>query len=233
MTRILLIPGSTREESLHTAALRTAARYAPAGTDAIPYGGLRTLPAFVPAEPSPPASVAELRAEVAAADAVLFSTPEYAGSLPGSLKNLLDWLVDAGDLTGKPVAWLSVAPPGQDDGARETLETVLGHAGARLLRAACIRLPLTQAAVGLDGLIGDPQLHQALQDMVHALVRVMELAEGRSAQPAWTVVSSVYPTIVPNPGRRPAYGPPAQGPDVRRPHHAPARFPGDSGPWGS
>jgi chromate reductase, NAD(P)H dehydrogenase (quinone) len=245
MTRILLVPGSTRDESLHTAALRTAARFAPEGISATLYTGLRELPAFVPGEQWPPAAVGALREEIHAADAVLFSTPEYAGSLPGSLKNLLDWLVDGGDLHSKPVAWLSVAPSGQDDGARETLETVLVHASARLLRAACIRLPLTQAAVDLSGMITDPQLHQALQDMIHALVRVLTLGAG-SAQPSWTAVSSVYPVISPqaaprshaypaagrHPGGPRAQPPGPQGPAVRRPW-GPPRFPGDGGPWGS
>src|SRR5262249_24496729 len=102
MTRILLISGNTRPDSLHTAALRAVARSAPAEISASLYDGLRDLPAFVPGESPDPVSF--LRLQVSAADAVLFSTPEFAGSMPGSLKNLLDWLVDGGDLTGKPAA---------------------------------------------------------------------------------------------------------------------------------
>src|SRR5689334_12124837 len=104
MTRILLISGNPRADSLHTAALRTAARFAPPEISASLYDGLPGLPAFVPGEYSPPDPVTFLRLQVSAADAVLFCTPEFAGYLPGSLKNLLDWLVDGGDLTGTPVA---------------------------------------------------------------------------------------------------------------------------------
>jgi chromate reductase, NAD(P)H dehydrogenase (quinone) len=193
MTRILLISGNTRDASLHTAALRTAARVAPPEVTAAIYAGLTGLPAFVPGEWSPPEPVSRLRQEVAAADAVLLCTPEFAGSIPGSLKNLLDWLVDGGDLTGKAVTWLSLAMPGDDEGARETLESVLGHAAAKVLRSACIRIPIDPAGVNVDDVVADPQLHQALQDMLATVVRV--LAAQRQPTPSWQQVSSVFPTV--------------------------------------
>jgi chromate reductase, NAD(P)H dehydrogenase (quinone) len=200
MTRILLVSGSTREGSVHTAALRTAARFAPADITATLYDGLRSLAAFVPGEQVPPGAVALLRHRVQASDAVLFSTPEYAGGLPGSLKNLLDWLVDGGDLDGKPVAWLSVAAPGQDEGARSMLETVLGHGNARVLPAACIRIPLSADAVDTQGIVNDPRLHMALFDMLHALARSMAAPQPRQP-PSWQAYSSLYP-LVPPPGAR-------------------------------
>lgn len=193
MTRILLISGSTREGSLHTAALRTAARFAPAEITASLYDGLRGLPAFAPGEPDP-GPVTFLRQRVIAAGAVLFCTPEFAGSMPGSLKNLLDWLIDGGDLDGKPVAWLSVAAPGKDDGAGATLETALAHGNARLLRPACIRVPLHLDSVDDKGYVTDPRLHMALTDMLGALTRSLETAEPKP-QPSWQAYSSVYPVI--------------------------------------
>jgi hypothetical protein len=203
MTRILLVSGSTREGSLYTAALRTAARFAPPDITATLYDGLRALPAFVPDEQIPPGAVALLRHRVAAADAVLFSTPEYGGSLPGSLKNLLDWLIDGGELNGKPVAWLSVAAPGQDEGARATLETVLDHGNARLLRPACIRIPLGPEAVDAQGVITDPRLHMALLDVLQALARSLATPQPRQ-QPSWQAYSSLYP-MVPQRPETPAY----------------------------
>jgi chromate reductase, NAD(P)H dehydrogenase (quinone) len=194
MARILLISGSTREDSLHTAALRTAALIAPPGVTAVLYDALRVLPAFVPLERSVPGSVGLLREQVAAADGVLFCTPEYGGSLPGSLKNLLDWLADGPHLTGKPVAWISVAAPGQDDGARVALEAVLDHAGARLLRSAGIRIPLTPTAVDARGLVPEPQFHQAAQDVLLSLSRSQSPAP-EQAQPSWQAYSSLYPMV--------------------------------------
>jgi chromate reductase len=194
MTRILLISGSIREGSLHTAALRTAVRFAPPEITATLYGGLRSLPAFVPGEQPTPDPVALLRHQVNGADAVLFSTPEYAGSLPGSLKNLLDWLADGGALDGKPVAWLSVAAPGQDEGARATLETVLTHSKARVLRPACIRVPLSPSAVDAQGIVTDQRLHMALLDMLQALTRSLAIPQQRQP-PSWQAYSSLYPVV--------------------------------------
>ena len=104
--RVLLVSGSTRAMSTNTALLRTAVECAPPSVAAVFYPGLAGLPHFDPdldVEPLP-AAVAALRAEIAAADAVLFCTPEYAGTLPGSFKNLLDWTVGGTVLTDKPVA---------------------------------------------------------------------------------------------------------------------------------
>jgi chromate reductase len=195
MTRILLITGGTSEGSLHTAALRTAVRFAPDGLSAALYDELRELPAFVPGEQPVPATVARLREEVAVADALLFSTPEYAGSLPGSLKNLIDWLVDGGDLSRKPAAWLSVAPPGQDESALTALETALSFGNAKLQRPACVRVPLDPAAVDAQGVVTDPQLHRALGDILRALVRSAAAPKPR-AQPSWQAYSSVFPVVM-------------------------------------
>jgi chromate reductase len=191
MTRILLISGSTRESSLHTAALRTAARVAPAGIVPDLYDGLRGLPAFAPGEQHDAVTI--LRHQVSTADAVLFCTPEYAGSLPGSLKNMLDWLVEGPELWDKPVAWLSVSAPGQDQGALSTLETVLSHGNARVLRSAIIRLPLEPSAIGGDGLITDPRFDTAMADTLRAFT--LALAAAPKEKPSWDVKSSLFPAI--------------------------------------
>jgi chromate reductase len=145
--RVLLVPGSTRPGSSNVAALRAAAGAAPTGVRAELFTGLRELPAFVPDEQPPPV-VAAFLADLATADGVLFSTPEYAGGLPGSLKNLLDWTVGGGELYGKPVGWLDVADPGRGAGARAQLVTVLGYVGADMVDAACVSLALTRTPAG-------------------------------------------------------------------------------------
>jgi NAD(P)H-dependent FMN reductase len=169
VTRLLLVSGSTRDGSTNTAALRTAAAAAPDDVIAALYGGLTELPAFVPGDDPAPAAVAALREQVAAADAVLFCTPEYAGTLPGSLKNLLDWLVGSGELNEKPVAWLLVASYGRGEGARATLELVLGYVDARIVTKACARVPVTRDAVGPDGLVADAGLRAQLTECLATL----------------------------------------------------------------
>src|SRR5262245_18609736 len=91
--RILLISGSTRAASTNTALLRTAHAVAPDGVTTELFERLTELPHFNPDHDRAPlpTAVAALRAEIARSQAVLFSTPEYAGALPGSFKNLLDW----------------------------------------------------------------------------------------------------------------------------------------------
>src|SRR5215218_923375 len=124
---LLLISGSLRAGSTNTAAL-----LAIVGTDGLAatvYDGLRDLPPFDPdldQDPIPDA-VGALRAAIAAADTVLFCTPEYAGSLPGSFKNLLDWGVGGGELYEKPVGWINVSALGGAAGAHAALRVVLGY----------------------------------------------------------------------------------------------------------
>jgi chromate reductase len=194
VTRILLISGSTREGSLHTAVLRMAARLAPADIAVDLYDDLRGLPAFVPGPQTPPAAAVLLRHRVETADAALFSTPAYAGSLPGSLKNLLDWLVDGGQLSGKPAAWLSITAPGQDEGALAALQGVLDHGKARLLRSACIRIPVGPGAIDATGTVTDPRLPMALVDTMQAIARSLAAPPPRQ-QPSWQAYSSVYPMV--------------------------------------
>jgi NAD(P)H-dependent FMN reductase len=155
---VLLVSGSTRAGSGNTAALATMAASAPDGVTAVMYDGLAGLPAFNPDDDGDhlPAEVARLREEITAADAVLFCTPEYAGTLPGSFKNLLDWTVGGGQLYGKPVAWINVAVPGRGQGAEDALAAVLGYVGADVVEAACRRIPVDRAAVSQDGAISDP-----------------------------------------------------------------------------
>ncbi|HZR51477.1 MAG TPA: NAD(P)H-dependent oxidoreductase [Streptosporangiaceae bacterium] len=175
--RILLISGSTRGGSGNTAALRTVQALAPDGVTAELYGGLAALPAFNPDDdhdPLPPA-VGELRARIAAADAVLFCTPEYAGTLPGSLKNLLDWTVGGGEMYGKPVGWINVAAEGRGSGAAEHLAIVLGYVGTVAVQQACVRLPVPRDAVGADGIIGDPQIRAGLVSVASALAAHVSL----------------------------------------------------------
>jgi chromate reductase len=169
---LLLVSGSTRAGSTNTAALRTACEVAPPGVAASLYGGLSDLPAFNPDDeehgPLHPA-VAHLREQLAAAGAVLFCTPEYAGTLPGSFKNLLDWTVGNGDLVDKPVAWVSVAAPGRGAGAQATLETVLAYVSAAVVREACRQVPVARGSVGADGMLADRAVRAQLTEILAAL----------------------------------------------------------------
>jgi NAD(P)H-dependent FMN reductase len=171
---VLLVSGSTRGASTNTAALRTLETAATGAVRAVRYDGLADLPAFNPDDDpadgrgTPPA-VVRLRAELEAADAVLFCTPEYAGTLPGSLKNLLEWTVGGGQLVGKPVAWINVAAPGRGEGAVANLATVLGYVDARVVDTACRRVHVGRDTVAGDGTVSDPATRDALLDVLLTL----------------------------------------------------------------
>jgi len=171
--RVLLVSGSTRSGSANTAALVTAAALAPDGVTTALYQGLARLPAFNPDHDGDllPDPVAGLRREIEGADAVLFCTPEYAGTLPGSLKNLLDWTVGGGELYGKPVAWLNVAAANRGLGAQQTLASVLGYVGAVVVEPACRHIPVDRSAIGPDGTVTDQRFAAGLADTWAELVR--------------------------------------------------------------
>ena len=171
-THILLVSGSTRGGSANTAALRTMGEVAPRMVTAVLYEGLSELPAFNPdddREPLPgPAD--QLRKAIAGADAVVFCTPEYAGSLPGSFKNLLDWTVGGGEMYGKPTAWINVAATGRGAGAEESLASVLGYVGAEVIEKACRRISLSRQAIGPDGLVRDPGFREEATRVIDDIV---------------------------------------------------------------
>lgn len=174
---LLMISGSTRAGSTNTAALRTAALMTPADVPASLYDGLADLPAFNPDDDHDPlpGAVADLRQQIAACDAVVFCTPEYAGSFPGSFKNLLDWCVGGTEIYRKPAAWINVAAEGRGTNAHAALATVLGYVGAEIIEAACVRVPVPHQAVGPDGLIADDgarsQIGQVLQTIAQHVRR--------------------------------------------------------------
>src|SRR5512132_4437861 len=111
--KLVAISGSLRENSSNTRALRAMSLLGLADIEV--YEGLGNLPHFNPdldldGSPPPPA-VADLRERLRAADGVIISSPEYAHGVPGSLKNMLDWLVSDGLLVGKRVLLVNATPP--------------------------------------------------------------------------------------------------------------------------
>lgn len=175
-TRFLLVSGSLRRASTNTALLRTAALVAPEGSACRLYDRLGRLPAFNPDEDRHPlpTEVQRLRDVIHEANAIVFSTPEYAGALPGSLKNLLDWTIgdeQVGSIYEKPVGWLNASPRGAD-GAHSELRAVLGYAHARIVDEACIRVPVTSTIICGDGLIHDHGIRAALRDVLADLAAI-------------------------------------------------------------
>jgi NAD(P)H-dependent FMN reductase len=110
--KILGISGSLQEDSANLRLLRTAAALAPDGVEFVISDALRHLPHFDPdleqAEPVP--AVTEWRRAVADSDALFIASPEYGHSLPGSLKNAIDWVIGSGEIERKVVAVTASTP---------------------------------------------------------------------------------------------------------------------------
>jgi len=174
VTRILGISGSLRRDSHNTSLLRAAAEAA-AGSDVELelYDGLKEVPPYDEDDDVHPraASVARLNAAIANADAVLFATPEYNTSIPGQLKNAIDWIsrpVATNVLRNKPVAVVG-ASTGAFGAvwAQAELRKVLAALGARVLD---LELPVPHAHTRFEeGELTDEELRAGLADTVAAL----------------------------------------------------------------
>jgi chromate reductase len=173
--RVLAISGSLRAASHNTALLRNAAERAPEGVEVALYGDLEALPPYNEDRDTefPPAAVAEMRRQVAEADALLISTPEYNGTLPGQLKQLVDWASrpygPGAALYGKPVAVIGASVT--DYGAlwaQDHLRKALGIAGARVVD---VELPVGRAGEKFDseGRLTDAEAIERLDEVLSAL----------------------------------------------------------------
>jgi chromate reductase, NAD(P)H dehydrogenase (quinone) len=138
--RIMALSGSLNRSSSNSHLLRRAASSMPAAEIEV-WDGLGQLPYFSP-DAEADGQVALLRRAVALADVVWIATPEYAGGMPGALKNALDWLVGSGELYGKRVVVLSAAPsPQRGHNARRWVEEVARMQGAEVVDSFTVALP--------------------------------------------------------------------------------------------
>jgi chromate reductase len=175
--KILAISGSLRAESHNTALLRAAAEEAPSGVELELWHGLKAIPAFdQDDELDAPLAVEAFKDAVRQADAVLIATPEYNSSIPGALKNALDWAsrpIAENAFRNKPVAVI-----GSSTGAfgavwaQAELRKVLAAMGARV---AEVELAVGHAHERLD----DEDVRAGIRDSLEALVA--------TAQPALAV----------------------------------------------
>ena len=171
---VLGLSGSLRRGSYNTKLVRAAARLLPAGAGLTRFERLDRVPPYnEDAEPDAPAVIGELKAAIERADAVLIATPEYNGSLPGLLKNTLDWVsrpYATNPLRNKPVAVVGAstgifgAAWAQADARR-----ILAAIGARVIER---ELSIAEAQDAFDpaGALRDPNLELVYSDLLAALV---------------------------------------------------------------
>jgi chromate reductase len=179
--KILGISGSLRAGSYNTKLLRAASELLPPDVDFELWDGLKAVPPYDEdddVQPAP-AGVAALREAIARADAVLFATPEYNWSVPGVLKNAIDWA--SRPLASNPLRNKPVAVVGASTGAfgavwsQAELRKVLSATGARVLEheVAVGRAP---TRLEDEGRLVDGELREQLGDVVAALVAEVAVA---------------------------------------------------------
>ncbi|MGN6576086.1 MAG: NADPH-dependent FMN reductase [Nocardioides sp.] len=190
MTSILTLSGSSRTGSLNTALLRVARRVAadlpvPVTTHRPPVT-VSELPVFNAdlAEHGLPRPPRLLEQAVAAADAVLIATPEYSGSIPGPLKNALDWLAcpqSTQPLAAKPVAVMSASPSRFGaQAARAQVLDVLQRCDATLVAAPVVSIARAHTAIDSTGDFTSEHARTSVRALLYELVAAAETRPERS-----------------------------------------------------
>jgi chromate reductase len=185
--RILAISGSLRRDSHNAALLRAAADLLPPGVELAVHEGLKAIPAFDEDDlHDRPLAVRRLWAEVDAADGVLIATPEYNHSIPGQLKNALDWL--SRPLADSPLRNKPAAVVGASTGmfgavwAQAEARKVLGAIGARVIDTE-VPVPTAHEQFGDDGRLADFDVERALSDVLGELAGAVRAREAAASRP--------------------------------------------------
>jgi chromate reductase, NAD(P)H dehydrogenase (quinone) len=180
--KVLGISGSLRGDSHNTALLHAAAELLPEGVELEVWHGLKAVPPYDEdddVEPAP-AAVAELRDAIAGADAILFATPEYNHSIPGQLKNALDWA--SRPLATNPLRNKPVAVVGASTGAfgavwsQAEVRKVLAATGARVVEGD-VAVGHAHTKFDDDRRLTDDGLREQLAEVVDGLVTVTRARE--------------------------------------------------------
>lgn len=171
--KVLAISGSTRKESSNLQIIKAIARLSADSLDMDIFQELDSLPHFNPDldQDNVPPSVTAFRDRVSKADGVLICTPEYVFSLPGSLKNAIEWMVSTTIFSGKPVALITAAAQGEK--AHEALLLIMRTIEARFSPETQLLIQGPRAKVNNQADITDtPTLHkieQLISSFTHEL----------------------------------------------------------------
>jgi NAD(P)H-dependent FMN reductase len=177
--KLLAISGSLREASINSAFCRVVARLAPPSFQVAVFRGLGDLPLFNPdLEAAAPTAVAQLRAAVDQADALIVASPEYAHGIPGAMKNALDWLVSFEGAVGKPVALANTSPRAHH--AQEALREVLKTMSLDIVEEASASVWLLGGCTTEQAMSGSAEVGAAIVKMLNALAAHLAGASGQA-----------------------------------------------------
>ena len=171
--KILAISGSTKANSTNELILRTIAKSYSEKLDFEIYTEIAELPHFNPdlEMGEPPATVKNFRELIEKADGVLISTPEYVFSLPGSLKNALEWTVSTVVFSDKPTAFIIAAASG--DKAFESLDLILKTIGAKVGENSKLIIKAAKGKFNPQGEITDQKTLEEIDILMKSLIETL------------------------------------------------------------
>jgi chromate reductase, NAD(P)H dehydrogenase (quinone) len=155
MKNILAISGSLRAKSANLTIIENIGKIFADKINLKIYDGLANLPYFNPdlEKAKPAAEVVDFRCQIREADGVLICTPEYVFSIPGVLKNALEWTVGTNDFSGKPTALITASSSGEK--AHESLFLVLKTIEAKINQDSALLISGARGKINVEGAISD------------------------------------------------------------------------------
>jgi NAD(P)H-dependent FMN reductase len=167
---ILAISGSLRAGSSNHNILKHLGNMVPANVNFSIYNGLALIPPFDPGldTDDPPVVITALRQLLADADGIIICTPEYAFGVPGSLKNMLDWMVSSSSFVDKPVALITASLGGNY--AHESLLLTIGALSANVIENATLLISFIRSKMNADGQVADAETTNNLENVLKAFL---------------------------------------------------------------
>jgi chromate reductase len=170
--QVVTLAGSLRTRSTNSALLEAAGLLAPTDLNLVPYREVSVLPHFnadlESAETGLPPAVSRLRHLVGGADAIIISSPEYAGGVPGAFKNVLDWLVGGSEFPNKPVALFNASARSLH--AQAALRLILETMSAAFVDGASITVPLLGQMTSGPEIVRDREAAGLIEGALAALL---------------------------------------------------------------
>jgi chromate reductase, NAD(P)H dehydrogenase (quinone) len=174
MKNILAISGSLRKKSTNLAIIENIAEMFGGRMNVTIYDGLAHLPHFNPdlEAAEPVREVAELRRRIREANGVLICTPEYVFSIPGALKNALEWTVGTSDFAGKPTALITASSAGEK--THESLSLVLKTIEARITENTALLISGARTKLNSTGKLADAATIGAINSLIESFLQAID-----------------------------------------------------------
>jgi len=174
MKNILAISGSLRARSTNLTIIENIAEMFADEINVRIYDGLANLPHFNPdlEQTEPVAEVADFRRQIKEADGILICTPEYVFSIPGALKNALEWTVGTSDFAGKPTVLITASSLGEK--THESLFLVLKTIEAKISERTTLLISGARTKLNSTGKLSDAPTIEAITLLIESFLQTID-----------------------------------------------------------